>query len=267
MVIYRYAEDRRGQHVKEHLDGFHGVLQVDAYAGYDELAKPNRPGGAVTLAYCLAHARREFFDVHKQTKDAVALEALRRIGEVNAIEARIRGRTAEERVAVRQAETKPLMTAFWSWLMDRLAEISAKSSLAGAIRYTLNQWKGLTVFLADGRVEVGRVENKRGDVSLPVGCWWRFRATPAIRTDMAPSPVPARQTGHADFPHPAFSRSIRPSLSAGRCVAVERCRGRVSRRDTRLGSGGTQRPVAPRDASTSGGPVVPCMPERAHRFL
>ena len=99
-VIYRYAEDRRGRHVKEHLDGFHGVLQVDGYTGYDSLAKPNRPGGAITLAYCLAHARREFFDVHKRTKDPVAAEALRRIGEIYAIEARIRGCPADERWAV-----------------------------------------------------------------------------------------------------------------------------------------------------------------------
>jgi len=153
-VVYRYAEDRRGRHVREHLDGFRGVLQVDGYNGYDELGRPDRPGGAITLAYCLAHARREFFDVHKRTNDAVATEALRRIGEIYAIEARIRGSTAAERVAVRQIETKPLMTEFWSWLMARLEEISAKSSLAEAIRYTLNHWEGLTVFLSDGRVEV-----------------------------------------------------------------------------------------------------------------
>jgi transposase len=169
MVVYRYAEDRRGQHVREHLDGFHGVLQVDAYAGYEDLAKPNRPGGAVTLAHCLAHARREFFDVHKQTKDAVAAEALRRVGEVYAIEARIRGRAAAERVAVRQAETKPLMAALRSWLMERLAEISVKSPLAGAIRYTLNQWKGLTVFLSDGRVEVDNNTVERSIRPIPLG--------------------------------------------------------------------------------------------------
>jgi transposase len=169
VVIYRYAEDRTGRHVKEHLAGFHGVLQVDAYAGYDDLAKPDRPGGAVTLAYCLAHARREFFDVHKQTKDAIAAEALRRIGEVYAIEARIRGRTAEQRVVVRQAETKPLMAALWSWLMERLGEISAKSSLAGAIRYTLGHWKGLTVFLSDGRVEVDSNTVERSIRPIPLG--------------------------------------------------------------------------------------------------
>jgi len=168
-VIYRYAEDRRGRHVKEHLDGFCGVLQVDGYTGYDNLARPDRPGGAITLAYCLAHARREFFEVHKRTKDPVAGEALRRIGEIYAIEARIRGRPADERVAVRQAETKPLMAALWSWLMQRLEEISAKSSLATAIRYTLGHWQGLTVFLVDGRVEVDNNTVERSIRPIPLG--------------------------------------------------------------------------------------------------
>ena len=168
-VVYRYAEDRRGRHVKEHLDGFCGVLQVDGYPGYDSLARPDRPGGAITLAYCLAHARREFFDVHKRTKDPIAAEALRRIGEIYAIEARIRGRPAGERISIRQAETKPLMAALWSWLMQRLEEISAKSSLASAIRYTLGHWEGLTVFLVDGRVEVDNNTVERSIRPIPLG--------------------------------------------------------------------------------------------------
>ena len=151
-VVFRYAENRRGRHVKEHLEDFHGVLQVDGYAGYGQLAEADRRGGPITLAFCLAHARRQFFEVHKQIADPVAAEALRRIGEVYAIEARIRGLTAAERVAVRQAETKPLLAALRPWLMERLGEISAKSSLAGAIRYTLGHWEGLTLFLADGRI-------------------------------------------------------------------------------------------------------------------
>ncbi len=153
-VVYIFAEDRKGKHVHEHLSKFRGVLQVDGYAGYGELTKPNRPGGAVTLAYCLAHARRQFFEVYQSSKSAVAAEALERIGAVYAIEQRIRGLTAAERVTVRQAETKPILEAFRTWLMERLAGESAKSNLAEAIRYTLNHWDGLTVFLTDGRVEV-----------------------------------------------------------------------------------------------------------------
>jgi transposase len=168
-VVFRYAEDRRGRHVKEHLEDFHGVLQVDGYAGYGELTGADRPGGAITLAFCLAHARRQFFEVHKQTADPIAAETLRRIGEVYAVEARIRGLTAAERVAVRQAETKPLLAALRPWLMERLAEISAKSSLAGAIRYTLGHWEGLTLFLADGRIEVDSNTVERCIRPIPLG--------------------------------------------------------------------------------------------------
>jgi transposase len=107
--------------------------------------------------------------VQKQTKDAVAEEALRRIGEVYAIEARIRGNTASDRLALREAETKPLMEALRSWLMERLEVISAKSSLASAIRYTLGHWKGMTLFLSDGRVEVDNNTVERGIRPIPLG--------------------------------------------------------------------------------------------------
>jgi hypothetical protein len=137
-----------------HLAGFNGVLQVDAYGGYNRLTKADRPGGAVTRAFCLAHARRKFFEVHKATGCPIAAEALQRIAEIYAIEARIRGTSADNRLRARQSETRLLFDALKPWLMDRLAEISAKSSLAKAIRYTLGHWAGLGLFLTDGRVEV-----------------------------------------------------------------------------------------------------------------
>ncbi len=99
----------------------------------------------------------------------IAAEALRRIGEVYAIEARIRCLTAAQRLAVRQVETTPLMAALRSWLMERLAEISTKSSLAAAIRYTLGHWQGLTVFLGDGRVEVDNNTVERSIRPIPLG--------------------------------------------------------------------------------------------------
>jgi transposase len=153
-VVYLYAEDRKGRHVDEHLLRFNGVLQVDAYAGYNRLTKRNRTGGSVTLAFCLAHARRKFFEIHKANGCAVSFETLQKIAAIYAIEARIRGTSAENRLQVRQAETQALFEAFKPWLMDRLTEISRKSPLAKAIRYTLGHWAGLGVFLSDGRVEV-----------------------------------------------------------------------------------------------------------------
>jgi hypothetical protein len=224
-VVYLFAEDRKGQHVHEHLEGFSGVLQVDGYAGYHGLTRPNRPGGAITLAFCLAHARRQFFEVFENSGSTVAEEALRRFRAVYAIEARIRGLTAEERVSVRQAESRPILEGFKAWLLQRLEEESAKSSLAKAIRCTLNHWAGLTVFLADGRVKVGGVEVWRGccrpNIAVSAPFVWRC----LTGSPVAPSPHPARQTGRAAFPHPAFSRPVRPSLSAGRRVAAERYRG------------------------------------------
>jgi transposase len=168
-IVYLYAPDRRAQHIREHLKGFHGVLQVDAYAGYDALARPDREGGAITLAYCMAHARRNFFDEFKRTKDEVAAEALRRIAELYAIEARIRGRSAQVRLEIRQAETKPLMSAMKKWLMEQLGEMSGKSKLAEAIRYMLTHWVGLTIFLNDGRVEIDSNTVERALRPVPLG--------------------------------------------------------------------------------------------------
>lgn len=70
------------------------------------------------------------------------------------IEAEIRGRPAEERRAARQARSRPVLEALEPWLREKLGLISQKSKLAGAIRYALNRWVGLSLFLADGRVEI-----------------------------------------------------------------------------------------------------------------
>ena len=118
----------------------------------------------------------------------------------------------------------------------------------------------LFTFLDHPDVPAGRVEDRRGGVRRSGGGSRRCLPTAfSVRTDLTPFPVPARQTGHADCPHPAFSRSVRPSLSAGRHAVAGRCRGRVSHRDTRPGSGGTRRLVVLSGASTSGEPAVPCM--------
>ena len=153
-VAYVFAEDRKGERAKELLQGFSGILQVDGYAGYNGLADPARDGGAVTIAFCFAHARRKFYDIHVATKSPIAAEALRRIGAFYEIEERIRGQSAGERLAARQAETKPLIENFRLWLEPRLIEVSKKSGLAEAIRYTLSHWEGLTRFLEDGRIEI-----------------------------------------------------------------------------------------------------------------
>ncbi|MCW1838745.1 IS66 family transposase [Prosthecomicrobium hirschii] len=149
-VVYLYAPDRKGETIVRHLGGFVGTLQVDGYAGYRVLAERN----AVRLAFCWAHVRRRFYELAQSGPAPIASETLGRIAELYRIEDEIRGRPAEERRAVRQEKTRPLVDALEPWLRYKLGLISQKSKLAEAIRYALSRWPGLTRFLDDGRVEI-----------------------------------------------------------------------------------------------------------------
>jgi transposase len=151
VAAYVYSEDRKAEHPVQHLKGFSGLLQVDGYAGFGRLAKE---GGGPRLAFCWAHTRRKFYDIYEATKAPLAEEALRRIAELYAIEADVRGRTADERRAVRQELSRPLVEALHIWLTETLDRISGRSALAQAIRYALNHWDGLILFLDDGRLEL-----------------------------------------------------------------------------------------------------------------
>jgi hypothetical protein len=136
------------------LKGFSAVLQTDGYAAYRRLADPKRAGGPVTLAFCWAHWRRQWFDLAKSPPAPIATEALTRIAKLYEIEAEIHGKSAEERRAVRQETTKPLIAALKTWLEKILAQVAGGSSIAQAIRYGLNHWDGLVRFLDDGRIEI-----------------------------------------------------------------------------------------------------------------
>ncbi len=153
-VVYFYADGRGGKHAEEFLAGFNGILQVDAYAGYNRLTKDSRADGALTLAYCWAHARRKLKEVYDRDGSKIAAEGLRRIREFYKIEAEIRGTSAGQRLSARQARTKPLMDAFGQWLKEQLARVSGKSRLGEKLRYINSHWDGLQVFLSDGRVDI-----------------------------------------------------------------------------------------------------------------
>jgi transposase len=148
-----YAEDRKGEHPAAHLAEFTGILQVDGYSGFKRLLE-NRLSGTIRLAFCWAHCRRRFYEIHQATGSPLAEEALRRIGELYRIEAKVRGHPAEERRAVRQERSKPIVEALHAWLTAQLGRVSGKSALAEAVRYALRHWPGLVLFLEDGRLEL-----------------------------------------------------------------------------------------------------------------
>jgi transposase len=149
-VAYVYAPDRKAERPITHLAGFTGTLQVDGYGGYRALAER----GAVQLAFCWAHVRRRFYELAAAGPAPIAGEALERIAKLYAIETEIRGRSADERRAARQENSRPIIDDLESWLRAKLALISQKTKLAEAIRYALSRWGGLTRFLDDGRIDI-----------------------------------------------------------------------------------------------------------------
>jgi len=153
IAAYVYSEDRKGAHPAEHLAGFRGVLQVDGYAGFKRLAG-TRADASVTLAFCWSHARRKFYDFHAATQSPLAAEVLKRMGELYAIEAEIRGHPAEHRKRIRHERSRPIVEALHVWLEEHAGRVSAASGLGEAIRYAVRHWPGLLVFLDDGRVEM-----------------------------------------------------------------------------------------------------------------
>jgi hypothetical protein len=135
-VWYQYSENRKGENPKRHLGCFAGVLQADAYAGYDKLFADGR----IVEAACWAHCRRKFYEIHERQEHVsgtLAHQALQRIGALYAIDHEIRGRSAEQRRLHRQTNAKPLLLEFQLWLNESLSQLSAKSPMAAAIGYAL----------------------------------------------------------------------------------------------------------------------------------
>src|SRR3954464_10284026 len=157
-VAYVYTEDRVWDRAREVLVDYTGVLQVDGWGGFKRLtgkqdAVPD-DAGAVTLAFFWSHGRRQFFEIHQSSQSPIAGEVLRRIAELYRIEDAIRGQPPDARQVVRQDSSRPRVEALKVYLDEQLAGVSGKMPVAKAIRYMLNHWDGLCVFLTDGRVEL-----------------------------------------------------------------------------------------------------------------
>jgi transposase len=158
-VWFAYTPDRKGEHPKAHLDKFTGTLQADGYAGFEQIYE----AGKILEAACWAHVRRKFYDIQVAHKSAVATEALERIGALYAIEKEIRGRSPEERRAVRNERSRPLLESLKQWLEETLVKLSKKSDTAMAVRYALGRWEALMRYCDDGRLEI---DNNAAERSL-----------------------------------------------------------------------------------------------------
>ena len=140
-MAYTYAPGRGAVHALKLLDGYRGIVQCDGYAAYKTIANA-ASDEAITLAFCWSHLRRRFFDIAESGPAPIASEALARIAALYAIEKTIRGRSADERRAVRQTRSKPLVLALKAWFAQQLTRVSGKATIAEHIRYALNHWTG-----------------------------------------------------------------------------------------------------------------------------
>jgi transposase len=162
-ALYYASRDRKQEHPARHLCGFTGILQADAYSGYNELYDSSRAQGPITSALCWAHARRQFFELADIAVNArrgrnatvispIALEAVRRIDGLFDIERSINGQSAEQRLRIRKEQSASLLASLEAWLREQRSRLSNASSVAKPMDYMLRRWDRFTRFIDDGRI-------------------------------------------------------------------------------------------------------------------
>ena len=182
-AMFYYSRDRKGEHPKMHLAGYAGILQADAYDGYNQLYLAGRDPGPIQEAACWVHARRPFFAMADLEENArrkaqgkkdiplspIAIEVVRRIDALFEIERAINGRSAKERLAVRQTLSRPLVDDLHVYMREQAARLSRGHDLVKAFNYILKRWASFTLFLQDGHVCLSNNAAERGLRGIALG--------------------------------------------------------------------------------------------------
>jgi len=164
-VWFAYTPDRKGEHPQGDLRKFKGTLQADGYAGFEQIYE----GGRIQEAACWAHVRRKFYDIQVAHKSLVAEEALKRIGELYAVESDTSGRSPEERREIRSTRSRPSLESLKQWLEGTLVKLSKKSDTAIAVRYALGRWEALLRYCDDGHLEIDNNAAERALRAVALG--------------------------------------------------------------------------------------------------
>jgi transposase len=161
-AVYFYSPDRSGEHPERHLAGYTGILQADAYAGFNRVYNPERKPGPIVEAGCWSHARRKFFELadiastargkKKSVISPLAFEAVQKIDAIFMLERSINGLTPRERLTARRSDIAPLVNDFISWMKQERAKLSRHNDVAKAMDYMLTRIAAFTRFLEDGRI-------------------------------------------------------------------------------------------------------------------
>jgi transposase len=168
-VVYHYSPTRGAEHPEKHLATYSGLMQADAFSGYNNLYAKGCKSGEIIEAACWAHGRRKFFELAELQKAPVAIEAVKRIDELFAIEREINGKPPDVRKAIRQERSKPIVDALEAWLRVERKKLSSKAPVAKAIDYSLKRWEAFPRFLDDGRLCMSNNAAERAMRSIAVG--------------------------------------------------------------------------------------------------
>jgi transposase len=176
-ALFRYSQDRTGEHPQARLKEFTGVIHADGGAcpraglrpdpgaGFNQLFAGNR----IAEAACWAHVRRKFFDVHAANASPIAKEALDRIGQLYGVEETITGLSPEQRRREREQRSKPIAAALAAWADDTARKLSRKSELAAAFRYMRGRRIALGRCFEDGRLALDNNPAERALRCLAIG--------------------------------------------------------------------------------------------------
>ena len=151
-AVFHYTPDRTAAHPRRHLSRYRGILQADAYAGFNELYREARAPGPIVEATCWAHGRRKLFVLADLAKAPVAIEAVRRIDAIFDAERGILGQRAEQRLAMRQHVIAPMVSELEAWMRIECPRLSRHNDVGRAMDYMLKRWTASTRFLEDGRI-------------------------------------------------------------------------------------------------------------------
>jgi transposase len=178
-AVYFYSPDRGGVHPEQHLAGYSGILQADAYSGYNALYEADRKPGPITEAACWAHARRKCFELADIASKArnnnlavispIAFAAVQKFDAIFALERGINGLSPEQRLAVRRRDIAPLVNEFIAWMKQERAKLSRHNAVAKAFDYMLKRIDAFTRFLDDGRICISNNAAERALRGIALG--------------------------------------------------------------------------------------------------
>jgi transposase len=151
ILLFEYDPTRSGAVPKRLLEGFEGFLQVDGYTGYNEVCEWPK----ITRVGCMAHVRRKFKEAAKSSKKkARANYALKLIGKLYVTEKEIKDLTADEKLSIRQTQSKPVFEELEAWAKDLTPKVAPKTLLGKALQYFLNELENVRVFLNHGHLDI-----------------------------------------------------------------------------------------------------------------